>query len=256
MVREDNIVFMVAQNTKLVFPKKLTQARIVARPNRFIIIAELNGEQVRCHCPTTGRIGNLNLNGLPCLLSGPHATEKRSTAYTVEAFAVTEPEAEDFQWIGINQTAMNGYVAQALDAGLLSNAFPVLTTVERERKLGNSRIDFLLNKNTWVEVKMPLTHIELALPKEKMLKPSGSVGTARMEKQLNDLMPALARGENAFIIAAFAYEVASTTRPKATQAKSKFPALTKALAAGLQHWQLSFSFHPTHLTVYDFSKRV
>ncbi len=29
---------------------------------------------VGCHCPTTGRIGNLILDGLPCLLSRSHSS--------------------------------------------------------------------------------------------------------------------------------------------------------------------------------------
>ncbi|WP_433177091.1 hypothetical protein [Actinoallomurus sp. CA-150999] len=36
---------------------------------------------VGCHCPTTGRIGDLVLDGLPCLLSRSHSNcRKTSTA--------------------------------------------------------------------------------------------------------------------------------------------------------------------------------
>ncbi len=59
------------------FPEPLTHAAIIKRRNRFIIDVGLGGSVVGCHCPTTGRIGTLVLDGLPCLLS-----DSRNTART------------------------------------------------------------------------------------------------------------------------------------------------------------------------------
>lgn len=247
---------LAVEGTKVLFPKPLVQARIVERPNRFIIMAEVDGRVVRCHCPSTGRIGGYKLDGLPCLLSGPHDLSKRSTEYTVEAFSILEPGAEGFQWYGINQTAMNGYVHAALEAGLLSAAFPSVTLIEKERKLGTSRIDFRLNGDTWVEVKMPLTIIEAdshgLAPKD--FKPK--IGIERMLNQLGDLTGALAAGEKAYMISAFAYDMADFSVPGATS-RRKFgplPEMVAAQQAGLERWQLNFSFHPTHVELEKFFK--
>jgi sugar fermentation stimulation protein A len=72
------------------FPEPLTQAAIVRRRNRFVIDVDLDGAVVGCHCPTTGRIGILVLDGLPCLLSASR-NSARATPYTVEAISVDPP---------------------------------------------------------------------------------------------------------------------------------------------------------------------
>ncbi|ALV45086.1 hypothetical protein MB46_05760 [Arthrobacter alpinus] len=78
----------------IVFPEELLSGTIIRRPNRFIIDVEIDGEQVSCHCPTTGRIGNLVLDDLPCLLSLSR-NPQRKTPFTVEAISVDPPELAD-----------------------------------------------------------------------------------------------------------------------------------------------------------------
>jgi sugar fermentation stimulation protein A len=64
------------RDNKICFPEPLTRAVIVGRRNRFVIDVEIDGTVVACHCPTTGRIGNLILDGLPCLLSRATTTTR------------------------------------------------------------------------------------------------------------------------------------------------------------------------------------
>lgn len=246
------------EGKKVLFPKPLIQARIVERPNRFIIMAEVDGKIVRCHCPSTGRIGGYKMDGLPCLLSGPYDTTKRATEYTVEAFAIQEPDTEGFQWIGINQTAMNSYVHAAMEAGLLAEALPQAgpATIQKEKKLGSSRIDFLVNGDTWVEVKMPLTIIEMEAPNltPKDFKPK--IGIDRMINQLGDMTAALEAGQKAMMISTFAYDMPDFSVPGATS-RRKFgplPSMVAAQQAGLERWQMNFTFHPTHVELVKFFK--
>lgn len=195
------------------------------------------------------------MDGLPCLVSGPYDLTKRSTEYTVEAFGVKEPEEEGFQWIGINQTAMNKYVEAALEAGLLSDAFPRINRIQKEQKLGTSRLDFLLNNDTWLEVKMPLTILEVESDRTpKDFKPK--IGIDRMLNQLGDLTGALRSGQKAVMISAFAYDMPDFSLPGATSSRKfgPLPAMVEAQEAGLERWQLNFSFHPTHLTLEKFFK--
>jgi sugar fermentation stimulation protein A len=115
---KDTAAGLETRGDKICFSEPLAQATIIRRPNRFIIDVEVEGTAVACHCPTTGRIGNLVLDGLPCLLSRSHSST-RKTPYTVEAVSVDPPGAPEPVWIGINQTAANRYVEQALSNGLL-----------------------------------------------------------------------------------------------------------------------------------------
>ncbi len=102
----------------------------MSRPNRFIILVKIGGQVHRCHCPTTGRLGDLKLAGLRCLLS--ESTKKgRKTRYTVEAVS-PGPSPRAGAWIGINQTAANAYVHHFLATRQLSRM--VSGEVRREVK--------------------------------------------------------------------------------------------------------------------------
>jgi len=112
------------------FNPPLKEGRILSRPNRFIMMIRAGGRTMKCHCPTTGRIGDIELSGLPCLYS-TSANTKRKTAHTVEAIS-TSPAKRS--WVGINQTASNRYLEFFLRSGALSKM--VSGTVTREVKLG------------------------------------------------------------------------------------------------------------------------
>lgn len=98
------------------FNESLVEGVIVERKGQFTMICEINGEINNCHCPTTGRIGNLDVSGLPCLLS-KSSDIKRKTTYTVEAVSLNSPEDSDKSWIGINQNGANRYVEHYLVNG-------------------------------------------------------------------------------------------------------------------------------------------
>ena len=139
------------QDGTIYFPEPLTQAVIVQRRNRFVIDVDLDGVVIGCHCPTTGRIGTLVLDGLPCLLS-PSRSSTRATPYTVEAISVDPPGTRAPAWIGINQNAANRFVEQALTHHMLP-AMITVGTLRREQALGRSRLDFLVNDTAYIEVK-------------------------------------------------------------------------------------------------------
>jgi sugar fermentation stimulation protein A len=94
---------------KFLFEEPLVEGLIKSRPNRFIMLVEVNGKVVKCHCPATGRIGGIKFKDVPCLLSKAK-NKKRKTLYTVEAISLDKPEAKKKSWIGINQNAANKYV--------------------------------------------------------------------------------------------------------------------------------------------------
>ena len=97
-----------------VLPNKLVEDLIEKRRGQFIIIATIGDTTgILCHCPTTGRIGNISLTGRPCLLS-PSDNSDRKTKYTVEAISLNKPKDSNKIWIGINQNAANRYVAYYL----------------------------------------------------------------------------------------------------------------------------------------------
>ena len=124
----------------------------MSRPNRFIMLIKAKGKTLRCHCPTTGRLGDLELAGLPCLYS-TSGSKSRKTRHTVEAISTSDGKS----WIGINQTAANRYFEFFLCGGALTRL--ASGRVQREVRLGRSRIDFLVG-DTYIELKTPLIMLQ------------------------------------------------------------------------------------------------
>lgn len=139
------------------FNESLVEGVIMKRKGQFTMICEINDKINNCHCPTTGRIGNLDVSGLPCLLS-KSSDPKRKTTYTVEAVSLDRPGGSSKSWIGINQNAVNRYVEHYLVNGGFKDMVGAENEVFREQFLGISKLDFLVG-NTYLEVKTPLQHL-------------------------------------------------------------------------------------------------
>jgi sugar fermentation stimulation protein A len=68
----------------------LVEGLIKSRPNRFIMFVEEGGTTRECHCPSTGRIGDIEFRDVPCLLSEAEGHGRR-TRCTVEAISLDPP---------------------------------------------------------------------------------------------------------------------------------------------------------------------
>ena len=155
----------------LLFPEPLREGVILARPNRFIMDVDFGTSDegsapsgiVRCHCPAVSRIGGLDLAGRPCLVSDSR-NPKRKMPLTVEAFSLQRPDDPDKRWIGINQNASNRYVEHFLREGAFAAITGPVRTVRREVPLGDSRLDFLVNDDLYLEVKTPLVQMQTDIP--------------------------------------------------------------------------------------------
>jgi sugar fermentation stimulation protein A len=143
--------------TEYKFKEKLIEGVIESRPNRFIMMVRLDGDTHICHCPFTGRIGNIVFDNIPCLLSVGNSKE-RKTRYTVEAISLSPVGKTNKAWIGINQVRANAVVEHYIRAGALERMLGPVTggiNIKREVRLGKSRIDFLVGLN-YLEIKSPL----------------------------------------------------------------------------------------------------
>lgn len=244
--------FSRMDGSKLFYDKPLVKGLIVNRPNRYVAYVELEGKTVKCHTPVGGRIGGLTIDGLPCLLSGPH--EGRATEYTVEAIGLGQEHEPTFQWLAINQGAVNSYVKEFLSAGLMENLAEGLTSsnlqyLHPEKKLESSRIDFYLDvpgrKELWIEVKTPLIKLHTQLPSYIPVKTdysSDSVG-GRMPKQMLSLMKELKNGKRVVLLGAFGYvnNISSSDQLKLKDNLDLDNLLTDGKKFGLESWQFNFS---------------
>lgn len=228
-------------NTYL-FPEPLIEALLLKRRNRFICEVLIEGQIIDCHCPSTGRIGHFILENIPCLLSKA-LHQKRKTAYTVEAIALHRPDDAEKQWIGINQHAMNHYVAHYLKQSAFPEMLPQKAEVKREQKLGQSKLDFLVG-DVFVEVKMPLQHIAVEAPPWMPCKKIEPLNvTERLQRHMDDLGRSLQNHQRAIMLLCFAYDSPPfKPRQEALSVKQKGLLQTVAhnRALGLEFWQANF----------------
>lgn len=171
---------------RLYFDKPLRHATIQSRINRFIFIVELDGELVEAHCPSGGTIAGIPrklMTQLPCLISDHEDKPNRRTRYTVEAISLNNGHT----YMGINQTASNYYVHQFLQDKNVQHMLDIDGTVVREKKLGNSRIDFKVD-DTYIEVKTMVAEYYGKASKQlrALMKPQ-EPSVERMQKHIREL---------------------------------------------------------------------
>lgn len=109
------------------------EARLVERPNRFVVIArDQGGTFVRAHCPNPGRLSEILVPGADLIL------ERRAPGGTA---------ATDYTLVGAyyrgRVVPMYASRANAIAGALVvPTLFPSARTIEREVRVGASRIDF------------------------------------------------------------------------------------------------------------------
>jgi sugar fermentation stimulation protein A len=217
------------------FKRQLEVGTIISRPNRFIMNVKKDGNTVVCHCPCTGKIGNISPDGLPCLLS-KSSDEKRKTAHTVEAISLNNARS----WIGINQNAVNRYIEHFFRNGLLDGIAKNGHKILREQKVGNSKLDFKI-EDTYIEVKMPLKFLMLSsdqydLPADKECVTSYE----RFVRHITELTTHLDKHEASALLMCFVYD-AQIFRPPRPREKNKIiqDAVYTAAKSGVKMWQVN-----------------
>ena len=103
-----------------VFDKELKEAAIIKRNSQFTMNVLIDGREEKCHCPATTRIGDVDVAGLHCLVSGS-SDPKRKLKYTVEAISMDDPDEADKNWVGINLILSNRIVEFLLNTHQLDS---------------------------------------------------------------------------------------------------------------------------------------
>ena len=214
------------------FPRPLREGVVVSRPNRFVMFVKAGKKTIRCHCPTTGRLGDLKLEGLPCLYS-TSSSKSRKTGFTVEAISAS-PNGSS--WIGINQTAANRYFEFFLRNGSLARL--AKGDIRREVKLGSSRIDFLVGA-AYVEVKTPLIMLP-AGEEVARVKRSRFDSFDRLIRHMEELRGSLSTGKKAKIVLCFLYDAKPFRPPPPDGTNSRILLAARAAEeAGVERWQVN-----------------
>ena len=121
-------------------PETLCEGRFIARPNRFLLLCALPGDQepVEVHLPDPGRLKELLVPGRRVWVR-PAGSPARRTSWS--AVLVETPDGSGL--ISVDTTLPNRLIRHALEARALEELAD-WRLVRPEFPLGGSRIDFLL----------------------------------------------------------------------------------------------------------------
>ena len=230
---------------KYTFDTELVEGIIIKRKSQFTMVVNINGVEFNCHCPTTGRIGDIDTKNVACLLS-KSKDPNRKTPYTVEAISVDDLDEPNKNWIGINQILSNKLVEFFLQTHQLDNMVSDYAEIHREVALGISKLDFLVG-NTYMEVKTPLNTLQVTYGKHIQTKPvTPFSSTDRFVKHINELASSLKEHERAILVTVYQYEI---TNPKArirsTHYEEVKQTVQSAIAKGVESYEISMRLDKT-----------
>jgi sugar fermentation stimulation protein A len=129
--------------------KEILHARFLRRPNRFLVVCELDGLPVQAFLPNPGRLNELLLRDSTLYLTPAEQSPGRKTSFTVVAVE------RDDQPVMLHTHRTNDVARHMIEAGIVPG-FERARIVRAEVKSGHSRFDFLLDhdgRQTYLEVK-------------------------------------------------------------------------------------------------------
>lgn len=230
-----------SMNSIVSFTPPLVEGLIRRRRNRFIFEVECDGASWDCHCPSTGGIGGIVLQNIPCLMSKSDDAA-RKTRFTAEAISLDLLSTPTKRWVGINQNKANRYVENLIRSGQLAEMVGHPEQVLREKTLGNSKFDFLVGQN-YIEVKTPLNNIQVDVGEHISRKAAPAVRSVdRFVRHISGLADSLGTHEKAILITFFMYDNPGY-RPgtKHRQSKDVRAAVASAVQSGVEIWQVNAS---------------
>jgi sugar fermentation stimulation protein A len=237
------------------FSTPLVEGLIVFRKNRFIMEVLVNDKIEICHCPCTGRIGNIVFKNIPCLLT---LTNNKKTKYTVEAISLNNLNEKKY-WIGINQIKANKYVEFFLQTNQLSKFLEIKKNnlIQREKIVGKSKLDFLVDNNIKLEVKTPLIILPLKnnyiTNKNLEYKKDTPVFKERFFKHLDELSNVSLHKQRSILICFYMFESLPFVPPvnKEMSIQNK---VYDTLNNGVEMWQVNCKFNEKEIKLVDYYK--
>jgi len=212
--------------------KNITKAKFISRPNRFIALAEIDGNETVCHVKNTGRLKELLMKNATVYLEESR-NPLRKTKYDLIA---AEKDGELFN---IDSQAPN------IAAGeYFRKIFPDCT-VRSEVKYGKSRFDFYIegkDRKIFAEVK------GVTLIKDGVaLFPDAP--TDRGVKHIRELIGCTKEGYEAYILFVVQTEKAGVFSPNDETHKQFGDALREAETAGVKILAVNCDVSPGEMTI-------
>ncbi len=173
------------------FTTQLIKGTFIKRYKRFFVDAKLeNGETIVAHCPNTGSMKGLIIEGAPVYLT-PNSDPKRKLKYTFEMIDTGT------SLVGVNTSLPNKIVEEGVEKDLIP-ALLGYSNIRREVKYGeNSRIDLLLESEGKPKCYVEVKNTTLAEGKTALFPDSV---TSRGTKHLLELAEMVKQGHRSVMV--------------------------------------------------------
>ena len=181
----------------------LQKGQLLRRYKRFLADVELNGKTVTAHCANPGSMAGLCDAGQTVWLE-PATGGKLKWRWQICG--------EGNQMVGINTHNANTLASEALANGKISEvaAYPQIT---REHKVGDSRLDFLLQPSQTTQANLPPNN---PAGKSTATKPSATLATSSKANQNRTSQPSTDPSQKCYL------EVKNVTLSR-TKGTAEFP---------------------------------
>ncbi|MBS2099631.1 DNA/RNA nuclease SfsA [Carboxylicivirga linearis] len=223
----------------MIFDTPLIHGRLVKRYKRFLSDIQLdNGEIVIAHCTNSGSMKTCLEENAEVYLS-PAKDPKRKTRYTWEMIKLNG------RWVGINTMHPNRIAYEAIK----NNEIPQLQGyehVQREVKVGNSRIDIMAQSNNetcFIEVK------NVTMKEQNMALFPDAV-TTRGKKHLDELIQLKKEGIRAVMVYIIQRMDVDTFGPAEDIDPTYARALRKAYKSGVEVIPLQVTVSPHEIKIH------
>jgi sugar fermentation stimulation protein A len=179
----------------------LIPATFVARPNRFLLWADIGSRRVAVASRDPGRLDGILVRGARLLLA-PSATPRRRTAFTL-----TLARQGDV-WVCLIPALASQIVHFAVERGGLEG-LKGAKVIQREVMLGSSRIDFVMRRRG----RALLVEVKAAVFVEGRRALFPDCPTVRGTRHVRELIGARRRGDDAALVFVVHREDADSIAP-------------------------------------------
>lgn len=226
----------------LIFESKLIPGVLIRRYKRFLADVDLAGlGRITAHCPNTGSMLGLARPGMRVWLREAGGTARKYR------FSWELAEPSEGLLVGINTGRSNGLVQEALQHGSPA-ALAGFSSIRREVRVGDSRLDFLLagypgRGDCYVEVK----NVTAAVSAGVALFPDAV--SERASRHLRELAELRRGGARCALVYCVQRPDVNRVRPAVQIDPQYAAALAEARAAGVEVFALGARISPAEIVL-------
>lgn len=211
--------------------ENIVKGKFIGRPNRFIAVVEVDGQEVKAHVKNTGRLRELLLPGAEVYLED-HVGRMGSRKLRYSLISVIKEDEQGKRILNIDSQAPNKIVKEAMQSGsLLPDGLKDISLFKAEYSFGSSRLDFYAEDSCGSKLLGEVKGVTLEVDGNARFP---DAPTERGVKHIEELISAVEQGYRACIVFVIKMKGVSSFSPNNDTHPEFGEALKKARDAGVE----------------------